>query len=233
MFDWRKEFATTALIATVIVFAGCATQNLNATRPEMIAAPQVARPQPAMGSIWQGESANNMIFSDKKARYPNDIVTIIVSETASGGNKASTTTSKNTNTSAALTSFFGVENAILNNNATMGGKIGLGGQSSNTLKGDGDTSRKSTLEARISARVMKVLDNGHLLIEGRRQVTVNAEDQYIIISGIIRPDDINADNTVASQYIADARIIYTGEGVINDKMRPGWLTRLVDWIWPF
>lgn len=233
MFDFRKKYAPKALIIAAIALTGCAAQNLNAVRPEIITVSQVARPQPASGSIWQGESTNNMIFSDKKARYPNDIVTIIVSETASGGNKASTTTSKNTNTSAAVTSFFGIENAILNNNATMGGKIGLGGQSANSLKGDGDTSRRSTLEARISARVMKVLNNGHLLIEGRRQVTVNAEDQYIVISGIIRPDDINADNTVASQYIADARIIYTGEGVINDKMRPGWFTRIVDFIWPF
>ena len=115
----------------------------------------------------------------------------------------------------------------------MGGKIGLGGTSTNAMKGNGDTSRNTTLEARISARVLRVFDNGNLLIEGRRQVTVNAEDQYIIISGIIRLEDIGADNTVASQYIADARILYTGNGVINDKMRPGWLTRAVDWVWPF
>jgi flagellar L-ring protein precursor FlgH len=72
-----------------------------------------------------------------------------------------------------------------------------------------------------------------LLIEGRRQLTVNAEDQFIVITGIVRTDDIAADNTIASQNIADARIVYTGEGVINDKMRPGWLTRAVDWVWPF
>jgi len=74
---------------------------------------------------------------------------------------------------------------------------------------------------------------GNLMIEGRRQVTINAEDQYLIIGGVIRPQDITADNTIASQYISDARIVYTGEGVINDKMRPGWMTRVVDWVWPF
>ncbi|MEQ8163676.1 MAG: flagellar basal body L-ring protein FlgH, partial [Smithellaceae bacterium] len=72
-----------------------------------------------------------------------------------------------------------------------------------------------------------------LLIEGRRQLTVNAEDQFLVITGIVRPEDITAINTVASQYIADARILYPGDGVINDKMRPGWLTRVVDWVWPF
>jgi flagellar L-ring protein precursor FlgH len=202
-------------------------------RPDNSVTPQIAQPKPAAGSIWPGENTNNLICSDKKARYINDIVTIIISETAAGGNKASTSTSRNTNTSAAITSLFGIENAIIGNNATMGGKIGLGGTSTNALKGDGDTSRNSTLEARISARVLRVFENGNLLIEGRRQVTVNAEDQFIIITGIVRTDDIAAENTVASQYIADARIVYTGDGVINDKMRPGWLTRVVDWVWPF
>ena len=115
----------------------------------------------------------------------------------------------------------------------MGGEIAIGGTHSNSMKGAGNTSRNTTLVARVSARVIRVLDNGNLLIEGRRQVTVNAEDQYLIISGIIRPEDITTENTIASQYIADARIVYTGQGVVNDKMRPGWMTRVVDWVRPF
>ena len=115
----------------------------------------------------------------------------------------------------------------------MGGKIGLEGAAANSLKGAGDTSRNTSVTAKISARVIRVLDNGNLIIEGRRQVTVNADDQFILITGIVRPEDITAENTVASQYVADARVLYTGEGIINDKMRPGWLTRIVDWAWPF
>jgi len=64
-------------------------------------------------------------------------------------------------------------------------------------------------------------------------LTVNEEDQYIIISGVIRPEDVTSDNVISSQYIADARIVYTGKGIADDKMRPGLLTRAVDWIWPF
>ena len=189
--------------------------------------------QPAPGSIWRGENDKSMLFADKKARYVDDIVTIIVAESAQGGNKATTDTSRDSSASASIGSFFGIENSIIGSNANMGGKIALGGTSSNSLKGQGDTSRNNTLIARISARVIRVMDNGNLLIEGRRMVAVNAEDQYLIISGIIRPQDITTENTIASQYIADARIIYTGEGVINDKMRPGWMTRIVDWVWPF
>ncbi|HPL62861.1 MAG TPA: flagellar basal body L-ring protein FlgH, partial [Syntrophales bacterium] len=67
----------------------------------------------------------------------------------------------------------------------------------------------------------------------RRQLSVNAEDQYIVLTGVIRPDDISSDNTVSSQYVADAKIVYGGRGVVNDKMRPGWLARVLDWAWPF
>jgi len=174
-----------------------------------------------------------MIFTDKKARYVNDIVTIIVAEAASGGNKATTGTSRNASTSASIDAFMGLDNYILGKNANMGGEIAIGGRHANSMKGQGDTSRNNTLVARISARVIRVMENGDLMIEGRRQVTINAEDQYLIIGGIIRPQDITAENTIASQYISDAHIIFTGTGVINDKMRPGWATRIVDWVWPF
>ncbi len=233
MLKIKQRYSGLVLIIAAFMVTGCLSEQKVNIRPDDVALPPIVKPQPAAGSIWAGESSNNLIFSGKKARYVNDIVTIIISETATGGNKASTNTSKDTSTSAAITSLLGIENAIIGSNATMGGKIGLGGTSTNALKGSGDTSRSSTLSASISARVLKVLDNGNLLIEGKRQMTVNAEDQFIVITGIIRPDDVTADNTVASQYIADARILYTGDGVINDKMRPGWLTRVVDWVWPF
>jgi flagellar L-ring protein precursor FlgH len=233
MLKIKQSYLQLSAVVIVFIFTGCLAPKTENILPDQAVAPQIAKPQSANGSIWSGESTNSLICSDKKARYTNDIITIIVSETAAGGNKASTNTSKDTNTSASITSLLGLENEIIGKNANMNGKIGLGGTSANSLKGSGDTSRNSTLEARISARVLKVFDNGNMLIEGKRHLTVNAEDQYLIISGVVRPDDITAENTVASQYIADARIVYTGNGVINDKMRPGWLTRVVDWAWPF
>lgn len=229
----KRSYSVLVVILIVFIFTGCIPKQMENVRPDNVIVPQVARPQSAAGSIWSGENVNNLIYSDKKARYINDIVTIVISETAAGGNKASTNTSKDTSNANAITSLLGIENALIGSNANLGGKIGIGATSSNALKGAGDTSRSNTLEARISARVLRVFDNGNLLIEGKRQLTVNAEDQYIIITGIIRSDDVTADNTVASQYVADARIVYTGDGVINDKMRPGWLTRIVDWVWPF
>ncbi|MBP7233337.1 MAG: flagellar basal body L-ring protein FlgH [Syntrophaceae bacterium] len=214
------------------MMAGCATRQ-DIVRPDIPDTPAQRFEQTAPGSIWRGETDKSLMFTDRKARYLNDIVTIIVSEAASGLNKASTATSRDSSTSASIDAFFGLENSVMGSNANMGGKIALGGKSANELSGQGNTARNNTLVARITARVIRVLDNGNLMIEGRRQVTINAEDQYLIIGGVIRPQDITADNTIASQYISDARIVYTGEGVINDKMRPGWMTRVVDWVWPF
>jgi len=213
---------------------GCAT-----TRPDLapseqpIFTPVPPKAAPARGSIWPGESAANMLFADKKARYINDIVTVIIDETSQGTNNAATNTSRTADSSAGIDAFLGLDHSILSRNAGMGSKIEIGGSSSSNLKGTGNTTRGGQLEGTITARVIRVLDSGNLVIEGRRQLTVNNEDQYIIITGVIRPEDITTDNTIASRYIADARIVYTGKGIINDKMRAGWATRIVDWVWPF
>jgi flagellar L-ring protein precursor FlgH len=220
-------------VLLIICLPGC-SNNLytKADRPVM-QTPQeiVKKPQP--GTIWAGETAINSLFFDKRARRVNDIVTIVVDESAVGGNNASTDTSRDTSTTAGITSLLGLESSILARNAKMGSSINLGGTSSNSLKGTGKTTRDGSLTATISARVMNILDNGNFVIEGRRQLTINEEDQYLILTGIIRPDDITSDNVIKSQYIADAKIVYTGKGVVDDKMRPGWLTRVVDWVWPF
>jgi flagellar L-ring protein precursor FlgH len=174
-----------------------------------------------------------MLFTDNKARYVNDIVTIIIDESSSGQNQASTNTSRNSASNSDISAFLGMDTSIVNSNANLGGKIAVGGTSVNTLKGAGDTSRVGKLQARLTARVVKVLDNSNLLIEGRRQLTLNAEDEFIVITGVIRSEDITVDNTVLSSNMADARILYTGSGVLTDKQHPGWMTRALDWGWPF
>lgn len=217
-----------------VFLGGCAASTAEIARVQPLIPPEPPKAAPpAPGSIWPGENAHNLLYADRKARYVNDVVTIIVMEQAQGGNKATTNTSRDTNTAAGINALLGLENSLLDRNSNMGGTIGISGTSTNSLKGTGDTTRGGNLAARLTARVTRVLENGNLVIEGRRQLTVNAEDQFLIISGIVRPDDITADNLVYSQYIADARIIYTGNGVINDKMKPGWLTRVIDWVWPF
>ncbi|MBE9547565.1 MAG: flagellar basal body L-ring protein FlgH [Proteobacteria bacterium] len=229
----NRRFSVLPAILLLFVIAGCSS-NLNMMKSdELIPAPLESVPPPPVGSIWPGENARNSLFADNKARYINDIITIAIDESSSGNNSADTTTSRDTTTTAGITSLLGIDKKIQEQNTRIGTSIGLGGTSKNSLKGKGETKRDGKLKAKITAKVVRVLGNGNLVIEGRRQLTVNAEDQYIIISGIVRPEDITSDNVISSQYIADARIVYTGKGVVNDKMRPGWLTRIVDWVWPF
>jgi len=210
---------------------GCSPNLYVKAHPQTI--PEETKIERQQGTIWPGENSMNSLFSDRRARGLNDIVTIVVNETATGSNNGNTTTSRDTSTTAGVTNLLGYEAAILDLLRKGTTSISVGGTQSNSLKGVGQTERDGNLTATISAKVVKVMGNGTLLIEGKRQVTINAEDQYLIITGIIRPDDIAFDNTILSQYIADAKLVYTGSGVVDDKMRPGWLTRFVDWVWPF
>jgi flagellar L-ring protein FlgH len=225
-------------IFSIIIITGCATNTRDiaveaSITPIAPVVKSISTPPRPSSSLWTGENGRNMLFTDNKARYVNDIVTIVVEESSSGQNKASTNTSRDSSSNSGISALLGLETSLLKGNANMGGQISVGGSSVNSLKGTGDTSRGGKLSARVTARVVKILDNSNLLIEGRRQLTLNDEDQYIVITGIVRPEDITSENLVMSYHIADARIVYTGTGVINDKQRPGWLTRVLDWGWPF
>jgi len=109
----------------------------------------------------------------------------------------------------------------------------INASNSSSFDGSGSTMRRENLTATISTRVIEVLPNGNFLIQGRRNVRVNNEDQIILLEGTIRPRDISSDNTVNSSYIADARITYAGKGIISDRQQPGWLMGILDKIWPF
>lgn len=227
-----KLFRNALLPILLLSLTGCLATSYDAAmnrEPVVIPppAPEV-RPKPSPGSIWAGATSNNLLFTDRKARNVGDIVTIVVDEKAEGENNANTDTKRQTSTTAGITGF--VQSSP---DKRFVSGYSLGGSSDSSLKGEGKTNRDGSLKGRISARVVRVLPNGNLVIEGRRMLTVNAEDQFMVITGIIRPDDVTTDNLVYSQYIADARIVYAGKGVVDDKMRPGWLTRVVDWVWPF
>ncbi len=188
---------------------------------------------PSDGSLWDERAHFGEMFINAKARRIGDLVTIKIMENASATNKAGTTTDRSSTLSAGITSFFGAElknpsdSPFFNPFGTVGGNI------SSEFEGTGQTQRSGALTAYMTARVADILPNGNLVIEGNREVRVNAENQLITLTGIIRPRDISADNVIQSTYIADARIGYSGKGVLNDRQKPGWLTRIIDKVWPF
>ena len=243
--EWKAcIFRVLLSVLFLLVVAGCSSTINMVKKDEPIPVPKEKIQISPTGSIWPGENAKNSLFADNKARYVDDIITILIDEYSSGSNSANTSTGRDTKTLAGISALLGVDKQIARSNKDLTNgtdintagvlpSIQIGGSSKNSLTGKGKTSRDGTLEAKITARVVKVLPNGNLAIEGKRRLAINAEDQYIVVSGIIRPEDITSDNVISSQYIADAKIVYTGKGIINDKMRPGWMTRIVDWAWPF
>lgn len=244
----RRSCPYVVLLGGFLLFivTGCASHLDVVEKDETVVPVQATGESPSrpVGTIWPGENAKNSLFTDNKARHVGDIVTILINESSSGSNSANTSTARDTETLAGISSLLGFDRKLARQNkdltdgedvytAGLLPSIKVGGSSTNNLTGKGSTTRAGKLQARITAEVVEVFPNGNLGIEGRRRLAVNAEDQYIVISGTVRPDDITSDNVISSEYIADARIMYSGKGVVNDKMRPGWLTRVVDWVWPF
>ncbi len=203
--------------------------------------------QPAQGSLWPGANTKNMFFTDNKARSVNDIVTIEIVESSSASKNATTKLGRSSNLSASATGLFGIEtkqNARLGraqtSNAAGTSNRGLldlanilNAKTQNDFDGSGTTTRSGTLSGKMTALVKEVLPNGNLRIQGKRMVTVNGEEQVMVLAGLIRPEDIDSNNVVLSTFIADAKISYYGMGVIADKQNPGWLARGFDKFWPF
>jgi flagellar L-ring protein precursor FlgH len=180
------------------------------------------------GSLWQ--QGNRSMFSDRKARDVGDIVTVLISEQASASKQASTSSERSSNISAGIPNFFGLENNV---SSTVDLSNLISAEFSNDFDGSGTTSRKEDLTASLTTQVVGRYPNGQLKIRGGKEVMVNNEVQIIYLTGIIRPVDITAANTVSSTKILNARISYTGKGAISDKQKPGWGTRVIDNIWPF
>lgn len=190
----------------------------------------------ADGAIWSGDNQNNLLFSDAKAWSLGDIVTILVDENASSSQTATTQTSRDSSINFGVGRLFGLpSNLGIQNFLGMGNGFnpGLDASTRRSLQGEGTTSRDGTLTATITAIVKEILPNGNFRIEGRRSVTVNNEEQILILTGIIRPQDIQFDNTISSRLVADAAITFTGLGVLADEQRPGWAIRIISWVWPF
>jgi flagellar L-ring protein precursor FlgH len=109
----------------------------------------------------------------------------------------------------------------------------LEGTVGNVSGGEGKTERQSSFTSFLTARVIQVLPNRNLIIQGRRNMRINNETEIVTLTGIVRPDDIDRNNVVPSTKVADARVMISGAGVVSDKQRVGWGQRIIDHVWPF
>ncbi|MEO0279154.1 MAG: flagellar basal body L-ring protein FlgH [candidate division WOR-3 bacterium] len=179
------------------------------------------------GSLW----VDGSLYSDWRAKRVGDIVTIIVNESALAQDTGNTEAEKNSSMSASIKNLFGIKETL--------GKI-FGGDHTNPIdisskysyKGGGKISQQSRFQTRISAVVTEVLPNGNLVIEGKRALYINGERKVIGIRGVVRLQDIAPDNTVSSENVADAEIVYEGKGVVSKSQNPGLFTKLLMFFWP-
>lgn len=219
-----------SILLGVLLLTSCALQTTEVKTPAFDE--QLPHPQAdySRGSLWQGDT--RALTEDHKARRRGDTITILVVESASASKQASTDTKRAGSTTAGIPNLMGLESsATVAKWADLSSL--LNASYDNKFSGSGSTSRKENLTATISAKVLDVLPNGNFMVEGRRNVRVNNEDQIIKVEGTVRPRDIAADNTIASTLIADARITYVGKGVVSDQQGPGWLVNILNRVWPF
>jgi len=230
---WKMAFGLQAMF---LLLTGCLTpqvQRPTPTDPTKAAWSAYSLPAPVReeGSLWSSVHSSNL-YSDVKARSLGDIVTVNIVESASASKNAETKTER---TSGLKADWSGLFQMITNGWKLHKLPVGANHQIdlSNNFDGKGETMRTSSMTAYITARVVHVLPNGNLAIHGTRQVQVNNENQYITLKGIIRPEDISSSNVILSTFVAEAVIELNGHGAVSDKQSPGWLARIVDWVWPF
>lgn len=161
------------------------------------------------------------LFTDEKATRLGDVITILVVEASSASNNAKTSTLRASDISLAGSGKMSSKNL-------PDASVNLG--TGNKFTGEGATTSQGSVRAKITAHVDSVLSNGNLLINGSRTISVNGENQIIKISGVVRPSDVQPDNSVYSFNIADATIVFEGNGMIDRAQGPGWLTKLFHWL---
>jgi len=182
------------------------------------------------GSTWP-ESAHSM-FADHKAYAVGDIVTVIVEEGSELSSTAGSNLSRTSATEGAVNTL-DVPKPAGAPKVFPGDMPAVDYEGSRTFNGAGTYTLKDSIKTSLSAVVVEVLPNGNLMIEGSRFRESVDEKVHIRLSGIVRPEDITADNTVPSTAVAQAKVVFDSKGPVARSSRRGWLDRLIDYIWPF
>jgi flagellar L-ring protein precursor FlgH len=188
------------------------------------------------GSVFgQGE---NPLFSDHKAMNVYDIVTVVISETAKSSSTGSKKLSESNEISFSAPTFtYGDTSKTmadginrLNNVSAIGLTMPT---STSAFNGQGSAVKDASFTTTVSARIVKILQNGNYFISGKREILVDDQKQIIQISGVIRPYDIDQNNRINSEQMSDAKILYKTEGDVDRATDQGWATKIVQAVWPF
>jgi flagellar L-ring protein precursor FlgH len=180
------------------------------------------------GSLWPAGGIERGMTADRRASRPGDILTVLVAEMANATSAQSKSSNRESNIEDAISQF--VFSKGLSHNGEMP-SLSLSGKSN--YAGGGQVNNTQSLTARAAVLVTDVLPNGTLVVEGTRRITFSGETQYVVLHGLVRPDDISSGNTVLSSNVADARVEFVAEGSLTDAQKRGWLAKLYEKLRPF
>jgi flagellar L-ring protein precursor FlgH len=180
------------------------------------------------GSIYQA-GYDMRLFEDNKAMRVGDILTIKFNELTQAQKKDDLNSKKDNQISFTAPSLFGMAVSTM-----TGHDLNTKVASKNQFTGSGAADQSNSLTGDISVTVVELLPNGNLKVRGEKRVTLNQGDEYIRLSGIVRPVDVDPSNTISSDKVADATIMYTGNGAMADASKMGWISRILYSPWfPF
>ncbi len=217
----KKILITIAAIS----ISGCMMGGNHRQVPK-VEEPKVNWPKPQLnGSIFQ-PGRSMLVFENRTAKHVGDILTVILQEKTSASKKASSSSKKDTTHDITASTLLG--------KLQLGDGLRTDVSGSKSFDGEGSADQSNNLSGEISCMVTNVLPNGNLMIAGKKKIVLNRGDEYVTISGIVRPDDIDGDNKVTSTRIANVDIAYTGSGQVADASVMGWLSRFFfSPLWPF
>jgi flagellar L-ring protein precursor FlgH len=182
-------------------------------------------------SLWKDDTSRPM-FADKRGVNVGDILTIMVQENSTANKDNGTTTERQSSLTAAITSF--LYSPASSGFLTKGGQLpAMDYSSDHKHSGTGTIKDSESIVAEVAVRVIDVLPNGNLVIEGKRDTAFSGEHQTIILRGVVRSEDVASNNTVLSYNVADATIQIIGKGTVSDSQNKGWFNRLWDKVNPF
>ena len=245
----NRAILTAALLATATLASGCSSiDRLSAIgeKPALTAIEnpttqpgykpvQMPMPKPepaayAANSLWRNGS--RAFFKDQRAHQVGDILTVTVNFTDKANIANETQRSRTHKEDSGVTDFLGSK--LLSGNAAkvLPGKV-ITADSTASSDGKGSVQRQENLQTSVAAVVTQVLPNGNLVVEGKQEIRVNFEVRELVVAGIVRPEDIQSDNTIDSSKIAQARIAYGGRGQLSDVQQARYGQQVFDVLLPF
>ncbi|AMO67864.1 MAG: flagellar L-ring protein precursor FlgH [Zhongshania aliphaticivorans] len=218
----RHRLGTAIAVLMVALLSACSSAPAKDSSADYeSAAPSVAPDDDQnLGSIYRS-GYGMTLFVDRRARQVGDIITVTLEEKTDASKSSSTATGKESNISVPTVTLFG--RGVTSDGVPI---LTTGVSSDQDFSGKGSSTQSNSLTGSITVTVSEVLRNGSLRVRGEKWVTINQGEEFIRIKGIIRPEDIGADNAIPSYKVADARITYSGKGALADANSMGWLGRL-------